>query len=342
MANVELPEKENIIGDLPPKEEVTTKITKKEKVIKGKAIIRKKPIGKRIAELFGAESGQNIFDYLIGDILIPAAKNTLSDFVSEGVDMALGIDTRRRRRDVRDRYGRFDYGASYRVDRDRGRGRRDERDRDRRDSRTPTSYEDIVFETRADANRAIGSLCDIIESYGQASIGDLFDAAGISAGDYTDRRWGWYNIASARITPVRDGYMIDFPKPELLKQKRGNTYMKSLKECNEFIYENVSKFHTLIMEFSNDGIPETKLKDEITLFTGELFKKAGESIDIDLFTIDSSQLETWAALFMQASELWKIFCEDYYRFYPEDPKYFNEYEILKTFESLYKEGKFNK
>lgn len=212
MANVELPEKNDLIM-LPSKEEVTTKVTKKQKVIKGTATIRKKPLGKRIAELFGAESGQNIFDYLIGDILIPAAKNTLSDFVSEGVDMALGIDTRRRRRDPRDRYGRVDYGVAYRGD------RRDDRRRDNRDrrDRTPSTYEDIIFETRADANRAIGSMCDIIESYGQASIGDLFDAAGISGGDYTDRRWGWYNISTARITPVRGGYMLDLPKPELLK-----------------------------------------------------------------------------------------------------------------------------
>lgn len=215
MANVELPEKNEVKEKivLPSREEVTTKVTKKQKVIKGTATIRKKPLGKRIAELFGAESGQNIFDYLIGDILIPAAKNTLSDFVSEGVDMALGIDTRRRRRDPRDRYGRVDYGVAYRGDR-RDDRRRD--DRDRRD-RTPSTYEDIIFETRADANRAIGSMCDIIESYGQASIGDLFDAAGISGGDYTDRRWGWYNISTARITPVRGGYMLDLPKPELLK-----------------------------------------------------------------------------------------------------------------------------
>lgn len=218
MATVEMPEKNEVKEEtiLPSKEEVVTKVTKKEKVIKGTASIRKKPLGKRIAELFGAESGQNIFDYLIGDILIPAAKNTLSDFVSEGVDMALGIDTRRRRRDPRDRYGRVDYGASYRGDR-RDDRRRDDRDRDRRRDHAPSSYEDILFETRADANRAIGSLCDIIDSYGQASIGDLFDAAGISGGDYTDRRWGWYNIASARITPVRGGYMRDLPRPELLK-----------------------------------------------------------------------------------------------------------------------------
>lgn len=216
MANVELPEKNEVKEKivLPSKEEVTAKVTKKQKVIKGTATIRKKPLGKRIAELFGAESGQNIFDYLIGDILIPAAKNTLSDFVSEGVDMALGIDTRRRRRDPRDRYGRVDYGVAYRGDR-RDDRRRD--DRDRRVDRTPSTYEDIIFETRADANRAIGSMCDIIESYGQASIGDLFDAAGISGGDYTDRRWGWYNISTARIIPVKGGYVLDLPKPELLK-----------------------------------------------------------------------------------------------------------------------------
>lgn len=216
MATVDLPEKDEVTKIISDKEP-TKKIVKKEKAIKGTAVMRKRPLGKRIAELFGAESGQNIFDYLIGDILIPAAKNTLSDFVSEGVDMALGIDTRRRRRDPKDRYGRFDYGSAYRVDRgdSRDRDRREFRDRYERD-RTPTSYEDIVFETRADANRAISSMCDMIEAYDQVSIGDLFDAAGVSGGDYTDRRWGWTNISSARIIPVRGGYVLDLPKPILL------------------------------------------------------------------------------------------------------------------------------
>lgn len=220
MATVDMPEKveaeESVV--LPSKEETTAKVMKKEKAIKGKATIRKKPLGKRIIEVLGIEpgSGQGIIDYLMNDILIPAAKNTLSDFVSEGVDMALGIDTRRRRRDPRDRYGRVDYGAPYRGDR-RDDRRRDDRRSDRESVRTPTSYEDIVFETRADANRAIESMFDIIDNYGQASIGDLFDAAGISGGDYTDRRWGWYNISSARVTPVHGGYVIDLPRPELLK-----------------------------------------------------------------------------------------------------------------------------
>lgn len=212
MATIDMPEKEALEIAKNPPEKI---VVKKEKAIKGKATMRKRPLGKRIAELFGAESGQNIFDYLIGDILIPAAKNTLSDFVSEGVDMALGIDTRRRRRDPRDRYGRtaYDYGSAYRTDRRDSRDRRDRYERDR----TPTSYEDIVFETRADANRAIATMSDIIEAYDQVSIGDLFDAAGISGGDYTDRRWGWTNISSARIIPVRGGYCLDLPKPSLLK-----------------------------------------------------------------------------------------------------------------------------
>lgn len=118
--------------------------------------------------------------------------------------------------------------------------------------------------------------------------------------------------------------------------------MKALKEYTKFIIDNVSKFHNLIMEFSNDNTSEIKLNDEVMLFSEELFKKAGESIDVDVSTLESSQLETWVAVFMQASELWRVFCEDYYEIYPEDPKYFDECEVLKAFESLYRGGEFNK
>lgn len=189
-------------------------VIKKRKVINGQAKIRKKPLSKQIAELFGVDSIKSVGKYLIGDIIIPAAKNTLSDFVSEGIDMILGIDYRHRPRSRGGAYGRMDYTSRY--DRDRNRYGRDRfgHDRDERDyGRAPSSYEDIVFDSRADANRAIEYLCDLIDTYEQASIGDLFDAAGVSGGDYTDRRWGWKSIGSARIVSTRDGYVIDMPKP---------------------------------------------------------------------------------------------------------------------------------
>lgn len=113
--------------------------------------------------------------------------------------------------------------------------------------------------------------------------------------------------------------------------------MKALQDHAEFISDNVQKFHNLLENYEGD---EEKLKKEVEILTSELFNRAKETIDIGTDTLDdpNTKPETIIAFFMQASELWHIFCEKYKEAYPDDPPYFNEDAILKTFESAYKKG----
>lgn len=43
------------------------------------------------------------------------------------------------------------------------------------------------------------------------SVADLYDLVGIN-GNYTDNKYGWFNIRTASVVRVRDGYMIKLPK----------------------------------------------------------------------------------------------------------------------------------
>lgn len=195
------------------------------KVTKGKVTIRKKPLGRRFAEAFGAQEGQGVIDYILYDIIVPATKNMLLDSISDGVEMALFGEVRGRRRRSSDNRSRYAYDrVSYRDDRDRYRNdRRDRRDdrygRDHRDDiqerRSMRDYEDIVFNSKQDAEDVISSLVDMIDEYGQATVADLYDLAGITP-EYTYGNYGWTNLSSATSVRDRDGYTLRLPRAILL------------------------------------------------------------------------------------------------------------------------------
>lgn len=184
------------------------------KVIKGKIIKRKKTIGRRFAEAFGAREGQGVFDYILYDIIIPATQEMLVDSIIDGAQMAILGEVRgRRRRD--NSYGRsrpYAYDqVSYRDNRRYERGV-DRRDRcDSKDRAGLRDYEDIVFE-KNDAEDIISGLIDLIESYGQATVGDLYSLAGVTP-EYTVGGFGWTNLSRATVRRVRDGYVLDLPRP---------------------------------------------------------------------------------------------------------------------------------
>lgn len=108
--------------------------------------------------------------------------------------------------------------------------------------------------------------------------------------------------------------------------------MKALTDHTEFISKNVVKFHNLISDYENN---EDRFKDEMRIFISELYRRAGETIDIE---IDNLQLDTAVALIVQTSELWKMFCEAYRLQYPDDPLYFDDWIIIDAFASVYKKG----
>lgn len=195
---------------------------KLEKVTKGMVIQKKKSFGRRFAEAFGAREGQGVLDYILYDIVIPATRNMVFDSIQNGAEMLIFGEIRGRR------YGRgySDNGRGYRYDRvsyrddDRrgyGRDRRDDDDRyGRRVPNGVNDYEDLLFASQYDAETVISKLIDLIDAYNQATISDLYDLAGQTAPDYACGNYGWRNLSTARSKRVRDGYILDLPRPIVL------------------------------------------------------------------------------------------------------------------------------
>ena len=76
---------------------------------------------------------------------------------------------------------------------------------------------ELVYETRADAEDVLNGMSEIIDKYGFVTVADLYDISGLPGVYYTDSIIGWKgSIKESTIKKVRDGYVIDLPKPEVL------------------------------------------------------------------------------------------------------------------------------
>ena len=191
------------------KEETKKPEKKVEKVTSGKVVKQKKTLGKKFAETFLGDNIESVSSYIIYDIIIPAAKNMISDTVSNGIEMLLFGQTRgsRTRRDRGKSYVSY---SNYYKDRDRYRDRQiSQRNRARH------NFDDIILESRGEAEEVLSHLVDLTEDYGMASVADLYDLVGVTS-NFTDNKYGWDNLSSGRVVPVRGGYLLELPRPIVL------------------------------------------------------------------------------------------------------------------------------
>ena len=194
------------IEDLKPnshayKENQGTKDEKKiEKVVEGTAKVKKNEV-RKFADVFISEDIKNVKSYVLMDILVPAIKNAIIDVVTDGVNMIFKGDTGKSSKSRSSTYVSYrDYSR-----RDDRRMAGSERERSRFD------YDDIVFESRLEAERVREKMEDVIDQFGVVSVNDLFDMADLTA-PYTSHKYGWTSIRNAEIVRTREGYVIKLPR----------------------------------------------------------------------------------------------------------------------------------
>ena len=195
---------------------------KSEKIIEGVVVRRKKPLGRRFAETFGGGDAKGAWSFVLMTVIAPTAKNLISDAITTAVERFIhGESNSSNRRSSSSRYhssNSNDY-TSYNRPVQRSSNRYD-RDRDEsrnmsRRARATHDFQEIILPSRHEANDVIDSLFRRIEEYGRASVADLYDMVGVTS-EFTDNRWGWMDgsFRGAHVSRVRDGYLLDIPKPE--------------------------------------------------------------------------------------------------------------------------------
>lgn len=175
-----------------------------QKVVSGEVKTKKKSGASKFKEAFIEDDARNVGDYILMDVLVPAAKKAISDVVQDGIEILLYGETSARKRSTGSRISYNNYYSQPTRPRDR------DSDRNRHDSRS-YSYDDIVLESRADAEEVLNNMFDLIDRYGMVSVADLYELVDISC-KYTDNNYGWTDLGNATVSRVRDGYLLKLPR----------------------------------------------------------------------------------------------------------------------------------
>lgn len=183
---------------------------KVESVVSKQGTVRKKSLLRKFSDVFlNGESISNIMEYAVTDILVPAAQNTFVDLVNDVAELAVfgEVVGRRKKSSNKDRtiYSKI---STRLADRSKA---------SIRDSQDSRSSDDIVLESRADAEEVRNRLLDIIEGYGVATIDDYYSLTGTS-GNWTDTKYGWTNLRSSSVRRVSGGgYILELPRAKLIE-----------------------------------------------------------------------------------------------------------------------------
>lgn len=184
------------------KEEKKDSEKKLVKVVKGSVRTKKKSDIQKIADIFIAEDISSVKNYILMDVLVPAIKKAIDDIVSDGVHMLLYNGDRKN--GTRSTASKI----SYRQYSDR-----DNREYKLAGSRSGFDYDDIVFNSRGDAEAVLSAMQDVIDQFGKVSVADLYDLAEVSNTNYAANKYGWADIRHAEPYRLRDGgYILKLPR----------------------------------------------------------------------------------------------------------------------------------
>lgn len=178
------------------------------KVVSGAVKTKKKSEVRKLYDVFISEDASTVKDYIIYDVIIPNARNLIVDIITDTAHIVFGGG--RRRTNGQTAFSKTSYISYDKFSDRRSSSRYDE------PRRPGINYDDIILETRSDAEEVLDQMNALIETYDKVSIADMYDLIGKTA-EYTHNKYGWTNLSNARPVRCRDGYMLELPKAMPLK-----------------------------------------------------------------------------------------------------------------------------
>lgn len=208
------------MDEFPPNSHQEPKETKKkiERVTTGDVVRRKQPLGRRFVSIFVGGDAKRAWVAVVSDVLIPAAKDMAADALSQGFERMIYGETRSRSRrpPFHSGYNSSSHVSYNRYGQSSNKIRQEEPRRPiSRSSRSGHNFDEIILTTRVEAEEVIDRLFDLVSRYESATVADLYDLVGITS-EYTDEKWGWTDIRGTDVSRIRDGYLLNLPKPDPL------------------------------------------------------------------------------------------------------------------------------
>lgn len=187
-----------------------------EQVTTGEVVARKKSIGRRLKDMFVGGDSKTVFQYVISDVVIPQVQDMITEGVSSGFERLIYGESRGPGR----RFSSRPTGANTQTNYNRysrgnqpiGRTMMQDSHRPAAAVVQPRGIDDILLATRVEADTVLDRMYDLLQQYENVSVSDLYRMIGWSP-SFVDQRWGWVELHGATVRRVRDGYLLDLPKP---------------------------------------------------------------------------------------------------------------------------------
>ena len=186
-----------------------------ERVVTGEVIQKPKSIGRKFRTIFLGGDLKLAAGYVVGDVIFPAIRNLMFDTISKGTERVIFGDSVHRRRPV-------EYRPTVQYNNPFNRGMVDPRVRPNLPDQpshgwrqTRRNSNDIILQSRQEAELVVERLIDIIEKYDVASLADLYDLLGWTNSPI-DNKWGWTYLRNIEVRSTPEGFLIDLPPLEAL------------------------------------------------------------------------------------------------------------------------------
>ena len=177
-------------------------------VVSGSAKAKKRSVSSKLVNIFFPGDVKSVKQSVVQDVIIPTVKNIMLD----SLEMILFPDGRVGKRGKSGGIlggTRVSYGSYYEKGEKAVRTIKSRMD--------VFDYDDVEFETRGDADAVLFALDDVIERYGSASVGDLYDLSQVSTTNYAVNKYGWTDLRDATVVAIRGGgWTIRLPRAEPL------------------------------------------------------------------------------------------------------------------------------
>ena len=183
---------------------------KLEKVIRSEVPQKKKPLGQRFKNMITGVEFKGATQYVFLDVLVPAVKNMVVDAVDVGVKRMIYGDAAPPRGMPHQR-SKTTYASP--VNRGRDSVMLPKQPPHSAPSRGSRAANDIVLNTREEAELVLSTLQDIIEKYDFASVSDFHTIVGLPS-TYVDNNWGWSALHYVEVRQIREGWLLDMPSVE--------------------------------------------------------------------------------------------------------------------------------
>ena len=176
-------------------------------------VVKKESEAKRLGKKFFAEDAKTVGSHVVESVVIPSLQKLLSDAVKGAIDWLIyGSKGSKNSSGV----GTISYGSYYNRS---GYINQTPVYTNPMLNNKPTLYavNDIIIADRGEAEEVLLRMKESINSYGMVSVGDFYDLVGQRA-NFTDQKWGWFDLRTADIIRVDGGFCIRFPKVQPIEK----------------------------------------------------------------------------------------------------------------------------